>query len=133
MVSDLLETTRQNIDALGPKTARDIRNAKRSAISFGFEMTRGIDVLRDFLQTRMYRHSKVNRVCAKAKQIVKDLFTFFMAQPNCLPNAWYETMMAVGKDDESSHARVIADYIAGMTDRYAVQEHRKLFSTETMI
>jgi dGTPase len=133
MVADLLECTRQNIDMLGPKTAKDIRNAKRSAISFGFEMTRSVDTLRDFLQTRVYRHSKVNRVCAKARQIVKELFTFFIAQPNCLPNAWYEALTAAGGDDEKMRARVIADYIAGMTDRYAVQEHRKLFSTETML
>jgi dGTPase len=79
----------------------------------------------------MYRHSKVNRACAKAREIVKDLFVFFMEQPNCLPSAWFEATRADG--GTINRARIIADYIAGMTDRYAVQEHRKLFSTETML
>jgi dGTPase len=89
-------------------------------------------MLRNFLQERMYRHSKVNRACAKARRIVKDLFVFFMDEPSSLPNAWHETIRA-GAADDAHKARVIADYIAGMTDRFAVQEHRKLFSTETMI
>jgi len=132
MVTSLLETTRQNLKVLAPRSAADIRNAKQATVSFDFEMVRGVDRLRDFLQERMYRHSKINRVCAKARQIVKDLFSFFMEQPACLPTAWFEAVQA-GKGDSALKARVIADYIAGMTDRFAVQEHRKLFSTETML
>ena len=132
MVKDLLETTRQNLVSARPRSAADIRNAKQAMVSFGFEMVRSIDMLRDFLLARMYRHSKVNRACAKARQIVKDLFAFFMEDPACLPNTWYEAIQAKG-GDENLKARMIADYIAGMTDRFAVQEHRKLFSTETMI
>jgi len=132
MVKDLLENTRQNLEALKPRTASDIRHAKQTTVSFGFEMVRGIDMLRAFLQARMYRHSKVNRACAKARQIVKDLFAFFIEQPSCLPSTWYESLQAQN-GDETLRARVIADYIAGMTDRFAVQEHRKLFSTETML
>jgi dGTPase len=132
MVMDCLETARRNIAALAPKSAQDVRNAKQTTVSFSFEMVRHLDVLRSFLQARMYRHSKVNRACAKAREIVKDLFAFFMEQPNCLPNAWFEAARA--ESGNTTHrARIIADYIAGMTDRYAVQEHRKLFSTETMI
>jgi dGTPase len=132
MVNNLLEATRLNLASLKPKSAVDIRNARQTVVSFSFEMVKNINVLREFLQARMYRHSKVNRACAKAREIVKDLFVFFMEQPNCLPNAWFEATRA--ENGSTIHrARVIADYIAGMTDRYAVQEHRKLFSTETMI
>jgi dGTPase len=95
-------------------------------------MVQNVNVLRDFLRARMYRHYKINRICAKARHIVKDLFAFFMAEPSCLPNTWYETLNAHG-GDEMFKARLIADYIAGMTDRFAVQEHRKLLSTETML
>jgi dGTPase len=77
----------------------------------------------------MYRHSKVNRICARARRIVKDLFGFLMAEPSCLPNSWYETLRP-HEGDEAFKARLIADYIAGMTDRYAVQEHGKLLGVE---
>ena len=132
MVTDVLETTRKNLKALDPKTSEDIRQAKQAMVSFSFDMVQHVNVLRGFLSTRMYRHSKVNRICAKARHIVKDLFGFFMKEPNCLPNSWYEALQAIG-NDEKKKARLIADYIAGMTDRFAVQEHRKLFSTETML
>ncbi len=132
MITDLLETTRNNLASLQPKSAADIRKAPQAVVSFSFGMVQNVNVLREFLNTRMYRHSKVNRICAKARHIVKDLFAFFMAQPNCLPNAWFEALRAGGGND-TAKARLIADYIAGMTDRFAVQEHRKLFSTETMI
>lgn len=132
MVTDLLETTRANIREIGPSSAADIRHADKAAVSFSFPMHQNIKTLRDFLNARMYRHSKVNRICAKARKIVKDLFAFFMAEPACLPNSWYEALRAQG-EGETAKARLIADYVAGMTDRYAVQEHRRLFSTETMI
>ena len=94
-------------------------------------MSQSIDTLRKFLLTRMYKHTKVNRICAKARHIVKDLFGFFMDDPTCLPTAWSELVLK--SPDKKAAARVIADYIAGMTDRFAVQEHRRLFSSETMV
>ncbi|MFY9287836.1 MAG: deoxyguanosinetriphosphate triphosphohydrolase, partial [Alphaproteobacteria bacterium] len=132
MVTDLLETTRANIQKLQPKSAVDIRQAPEAVVSFSFNMVQNVNVLRGFLNSRMYRHSKVNRICAKAQIIVKDLFNFFMKEPACMPNAWFEAVRASGGNDKIK-ARLVADYIAGMTDRYAVQEHRKLFSTETML
>jgi dGTPase len=79
----------------------------------------------------MYKHSKVNRICTKARHIVKDLFGFFMKEPSCLPVGWFEAVQAVPAIP--AKCRIVADYIAGMTDRFAVQEHRRLFSTETML
>ncbi len=132
MVTDLMDTTKAALAALKPATAKDIRKAKQPTAKFSFAMQQHMNVLKAFLRDRMYRHSKVNRMLAKADQIVKDLFTYLMERPNCLPNAWYARLKD-REDDETFKARLIADYIAGMTDRYAVQEHRKLFSTETML
>jgi dGTPase len=132
MVNDVLETTQRNLDRLQPQSAEEIRYALMPTVGFSEGMARHVAVLRDFLRARVYRHSRINRICAKARQIVHDLFTFFMSNPNCLPTAWFAATEACG-DDDIGKARIIADYIAGMTDRFAVQEHRKLFSTETMI
>ena len=131
MINDLLDTTRHRLELLRPRSAADIRRAQQPIVGFSFGMTQHIDVLRGFLQQRMYKHTKVNRICAKARHIVKDLFAFFMAEPSSLPNGWFDLLQA--EADPAAKARIIADYIAGMTDRFAVQEHRKLFSTETML
>ena len=132
MIEDVLRTTRKNIEELNPKSASDIRQAGRVTVAFSAEMAANITVLRKFLMTRLYRHSRINRICAKARQIVGDLFDFFWREPDCLPTSWFAAVAACGHD-EIGKARIIADYIAGMTDRFAVQEHRKLFSVETMI
>jgi dGTPase len=132
MVSDVLETTRTALTELKPQSAEEIRYATKPTVGFSVAMARNVKILRGFLNTRMYRHSRINRICAKARQIVQDLFDFFMAQPNCLPNAWFEAVEAC-RGDDAGKARIVADYIAGMTDRFAVMEHRKLFSSETMI
>jgi dGTPase len=131
LVMDLLEATRKNIQMIQPQSAADVRHAPKALVSFSEGMLENVAVLRGFLGRRMYQHSKVNRICAKARNIVKDLFAFLMAEPQCLPNAWHELVKIA--PDEKAKARLVADYIAGMTDRFAVQEHRKLFSTETML
>ncbi len=132
MVLDLVDTTRTALVTLKPDTVADIRKAKEPVVKFSFAMQQNLRVLREFLKQRMYWHSKVNRVCAKSERIVKDMFAFLMEKPDCLPNEWYASVR--GREGEDAFkARVIADYIAGMTDRYAVMEHRRLFSTETMI
>ena len=131
MVGDLLETTRQNLAALQPKFVVDIRKASKATANFSPAMLQNIKQLREFLFARMYRHASVNRVCTKAARIVHELFDAFMETPTCLPPSWCDEVKAAL--DDVAKARIIADYIAGMTDRFAVQEHRRLFSTETMI
>ena len=81
--------------------------------------------LRRFLFERMYRHYRVNRMSSKAKRVVQDLFRLFLAEPECLPSEW----RALVEGGEAERARVIADYLAGMTDRFALDEHRRLFDT----
>jgi dGTPase len=73
----------------------------------------------------MYRHYRVNRMSSKARRVVRELFQLFLAEPDCLPSEWRE--MVGG--DRGDAARVIADYLAGMTDRFALDEHRRLFDT----
>lgn len=132
MANDVLTTTRQNLDALQPRDVAAIRGARQPVVGFSPAMQGHVVVLREFLATRMYRHNKVNRACAKAERIVGDLFAVLMDKPACMPADWFDALRDHQNDDRFK-ARLIADYIAGMTDRFAVQEHRRLFSTETMI
>ena len=132
MVDDVLATTRHNLGLLRPKSAADIRSAPQATVAFSADMAEHVKILREFLLARMYRHNRINRVCARAQQIVRDLFHFFMEHPDCLSPVW-STAIEACHADETAKARIIADYIAGMTDRYAVQEHRKLFSDEGMV
>jgi dGTPase len=131
MVADVLNTATANLDRLRPKSAADIRHAPQAVIGFSPAMAQNVKAIREFLWARMYRHSKVNRICTKARHIVKDLFGFFMREPNCLPTGWFEAVQAAPAINDKT--RIVADYIAGMTDRFAIQEHRRLFSTETMM
>ncbi|MFA4995052.1 MAG: deoxyguanosinetriphosphate triphosphohydrolase [Bdellovibrionales bacterium] len=131
MVTDVLESTRRNLGEIRPKSVEDIRHAQKTTVVFSDEMLNNIKVLHEFLHVRMYRHTNVNEVCARARKIVRDLFDFYTKQPNCLPSSWADAVKTCG--DETTKARAIADYIAGMTDRYALQEHRKLFSADTVI
>ena len=131
MIADVLATTSANLQILHPKSAADIRHASKAIVGFSPIMAQNVKTLREFLWARMYKHSKVNRICVKARHIVKDLFGFFMQEPSCLPSGWFEATQAVPTIPEKT--RIVADYIAGMTDRFAVQEHRRLFSTETMV
>jgi len=131
MVTDVLITTRKNLENLRPQSAEDVRKAAQAMVAFSPVMHDNVEALRTFLWDNMYRHSRINRICAKARQIVGDLFTFFMKQPDCMPAGWYDLVKAC-RDDEHDKARIIADYIAGMTDRFAVQEHGKLFGSETI-
>jgi len=84
--------------------------------------------LRAFLFKNMWRHYKVNRMTSKAKRVVTDLFDLFMSEPNTLPSDWqfYENQ-PLSDMTRTDRARIIADYIASMTDRYAIVEHERLF------
>jgi dGTPase len=81
-------------------------------------------ILRAFLMERMYRHHRLNRMTSKARRVVGTLFEQFLSEPNTLPEAW--RALALGRD-KARTARLVSDYIAGMTDRYALEEHARLF------
>jgi dGTPase len=113
---------------LQAKHADDIRNHKTPVIGFSSGMAADLETLRGFLFKNMWRHYKVNRMTSKAKRVVTDLFDLFMSEPNTLPSDWqFSGGKALSDMTNNDRARIIADYIASMTDRYAIIEHERLF------
>ncbi|MGO1117422.1 deoxyguanosinetriphosphate triphosphohydrolase [Rhodovibrionaceae bacterium A322] len=125
MVEDVVAETSRRLKDLQPDSADDIRRAGRATVAFSDTMVQNQKTLRRFLFQRVYRHYKVNRMSFKVRRVVKDLFHVFLDQPNCLPNQW-RAKVELAKGQEAK-ARVVADYIAGMTDRYALEAHEKFF------
>jgi dGTPase len=97
-------------------------------VGFSAEMSKDLAELRLFLHSRMYRHYLLNRMRSRANRTVTDLFGLFMADPGVLPTEWFERLPRDG--EPAGRARVVCDYIGGMTDRYAIEEHRRLFNVE---
>jgi len=124
MVEDVLAETERRVAAGGVASAEDVRNLGHALISFSRDMAEDLSALRLFLMERMYRHWKVNRTRSQARRILAEMFQLFMAEPDVLPGEW---SVRCESRDQAGRARVVCDYIAGMTDRYAIEEHRKLF------
>ena len=125
MVADLLKESRARLQKYKPQSADEIRNLNVPIIAFS-EKFRGEEApLRKFLYENMYRHYKVNRMMGQASRVVGELFALFIDAPNLLPTE-YQTLC--DGPNTAKSARVICDYIAGMTDQFAITEHRKLFS-----
>ncbi|EWY40158.1 deoxyguanosinetriphosphate triphosphohydrolase [Skermanella stibiiresistens SB22] len=131
MVTDLIAETRRRIAEVDPRSAAEVRSAPRALVAFGDGMREHDRVLRGFLKQRMYRHYKVNRVTSKTRRVVSELFGLFMAEPECLPTEWQVDLAAMGASDDTSRARLVADYIAGMTDRFALAEYERMFDMES--
>jgi dGTPase len=123
MVSDCLEESRRRLEASGARSAAAIRALGRPVIGFSEAMQRNDRALKGFLFERMYRHWRVNRMTSKARRVVQELFRALLAEPQCLPNEWRQEADGAGTPRS---ARVVADYIAGMTDNFALDEHRRL-------
>ncbi len=126
-VDDIVWESNRRLDAAKPKSAEDIRAHDSGLFGFSEVMNEHIAILRKFLMERMYRHWRVNRRRARAKSVIADLFTIFLNDPGTLPPAWQQ-----GGDGPGGQrtARRICDYIAGMTDDYAIDEHARLHSLE---
>lgn len=128
MVDDLIAETRRRLAELQPATADDVRRAGKPLAAFSPVMQENDRALKAFLRERMYQHYKLNRMTSKARRLVKDLFQLFVCEPECLPTEWRR------RTDGSTTlrtARVVADYIAGMTDRFAADEYRRLFDVQS--
>ncbi len=123
MTADLVETSRQRLLEANPQTIDDVR-AGPPLIRFSDTMRAETTALKRFLYANLYRHFQVNRMRVKASRIVRELFQAFLEDPVLLPNDYQVA------DDAMKQARKIADYIAGMTDRYAIREHRRIFSLD---
>ena len=127
-VEDLLAVSARNLAKAKVATADDIRKAGGALIAFSTPMAADLDCLRNFLFQHMWRHYKVNRMTSKAKRVVTDLFDLFMSETNTLPHDWQVSAgIALTDLSPTERARIIADYIASMTDRYAIIEHQRLF------
>jgi dGTPase len=129
MVEDVIAESRRLILVENPKSVADIRAADHQLIRFSDPLFEDLKVIRAFFFKHMYRHWKVRRMRRKAAIIVREMFEIFIADPGMLPDGWQK--WAAG-DDQGQRARVIADYIAGMTDRFALDEHRKLVDPMAM-
>ena len=127
MIADLIETTLYNLEQNKIKTVDQIRHHKQAIACFSDVIAHDQKDIKDFLMIAVYRNYKINRMREKAKTIIRELFNKFMQAPDCLPPTWYQKIIS---DDKQSKAIVISDYIAGMTDRYAIEEYKKLFDPE---
>jgi dGTPase len=124
LIVDLIEASSQRIQAAGLKTLDEVRRAG-PLIAFSDTMREEASALKRFLHENLYRHYRVNRMTSKARRIVTELFDAFMREPGLLPPDYQGRSPAATTN--VSQAGQIADYIAGMTDRYAIREHRRLF------
>ena len=129
MVLDVIHETQRRLDDLKPENADAVRKAGRATVDFSDDMKAQLSGLRSFLHENMYRHHKINRARSQAKRIVASLFELFMKEPETLPPEWAARLKG---EDEKRRARVVCDYIAGMTDRYAMREYEKLLGLATM-
>jgi len=127
MVVDLTEETRKRLAESGVRSAEDVRGYTHRVASFSEAMEGNERGLKAFLFKNMYRHYKLNRMSSKARRVVRDLFDLLVQEPECLPTEWRNR----ADDAETrSTAQHVADYIAGMTDRAALDEHRRLFDVQ---
>ncbi len=126
-VEDALSESARRIADAGVASAEAVRGAGKTLVSFSAALIEADRSIKTFLFGAMYRHPEVMRVREKATRIVEGLFPLFLANPAAMPLEW--TGLFKGARDDSSRARIVADYIAGMTDRYALDQYRRLIDT----
>lgn len=130
MVDDLLAQTRQHVRRERVFDAAHVRELGRPLVAFSAEIEQSIVALKAYLQTHMYRHYKVNRVMSQAKRVLVETFTRFLEEPELLPTEW---QLLCDKAGSKATARIVCDYVAGMTDRFALEEHGRLFDLQLKI
>jgi dGTPase len=126
LIEDVTAETGRRIAALAPKSADDVRNASSPVVGFSPAVEEAERLIKSFLKTRMYRHGRVMRVMGEAERVVRELFGHYRDNPADLPEEWSAGLHGL---DDAGQARHIADFIAGMTDRYALAEHARLFDS----
>ncbi|MEZ5787324.1 MAG: deoxyguanosinetriphosphate triphosphohydrolase [Xanthobacteraceae bacterium] len=123
MIDDVVSETRRRVAALDPRCADDVRGAGTPMVGFSSGMASAERSIKEFLFQRMYRHRRVMQVMGEAEGVLRDLFARYVEQAETLPAEWRGVLPA----EPAARARGIADFIAGMTDRYALGEHARLF------
>ncbi len=122
-VTDLVDESRRRLAARKPADVEAVRRARQPVVAFSERMADANRSIKEFLFAHMYRHWRVNRMTAKARLVTEALFTLLHGDTSLLPGQW---RALAGARPDGRAARVVADYIAGMTDRYALEEHRRL-------
>ena len=125
MVADVIETSRVLLTDANAHSVEEIRNLGQPVIRFSDEMWPNLRAIRKFLFARMYRAPAVMKIRAEVTDVVEDLFPLFLEKPSLMPADWTNSIAQAGAD-RTMLARIVADYIAGMTDRFALQEHVRL-------
>jgi dGTPase len=123
LVSDVVEESGRRLAALAPDSADRIRRAKKPVIGFSPRMADANHAIKEFLRAKMYRHWRVNRMSNKARRLTVDLFTLLHGDTATLPDGW---RAQAGEGQGAQSAQVVCDYVAGMTDRFAIDEYKRL-------
>jgi len=126
LIEDVVAETRRRLAALAPGSADDVRGAPSAVVAFSPAIAQAERLIKGFLETRMYRHDRVKRVMREAAGVVRELFVRYSDHLDDLPAEWSVGLAGL---DAAARARRIADFIAGMTDRYALAEHGRLFDS----
>lgn len=130
LCADVLSETRRRLEEKNPQSVDDVHGAGMPFVQFSDRLRKDERVVRKYLFENLYRNYKVNRMWTKAGRIVSALYDNFMEHPRTLPTEWQARVAAAGSD--KGRARNVADYIAGMTDRYAIQEYHRLFEMDSV-
>jgi dGTPase len=128
-VNDLVDETNRRLEITKPQSADDVRNCGVPLVGFSPKMLEDAALLRKFLFAKMYRFWKVNRARSQARRIIKELFEVFLNEPETLPPLW----QSVDFRNIPRLSRHVCDYIAGMTDDFAIDEHRRLFNLDRFL
>ena len=129
MVQDVLAEAKRNVSRLKPKTVEDVHAAGETIIRLSAQMREYNRVLQQFLSQQMYRHPRVADIMGRAQRVIADLFDAYMADEKLLPKDWRDL---AGAGEKRHTARQVCDFIAGMTDRYALDQHKRLFDLDPL-
>ena len=125
MIIDVVRESLTRLEEVSPSSVDEVRHADRIVIGMSEKMSEGDRALKEFLFANMYRHDKVNRMSDRGRQVVAEIFQLYLRQPQEMPEEWRDTAL---ESDQKGIPRLACDFIAGMTDRYALSEHKRLFS-----
>ncbi len=125
MIDDLVAQTLFNLKTSGIKSYEDVIGFSKELVNFSPEMNIVKDQIKSFLMKKVYRNYLVNRMTTKSKDLINKLFHCYLHNPDCLPTRWYDRI--IDKSNKNEIATYVIDYIAGMTDRFAIEEYKKLF------
>jgi len=129
MVADVVAQTKKNCVEANVKSSDDVRSQKRAMVQFAAQMAENNRVLQAFLSTRMYRHARVLEIMDRAQRVIRDLFEAYMNDASLLPEDWRDHGPAT---DRGHYARQVCDFLSGMTDRFALDQHKRLFDLDPL-